>query len=154
MIDVTLVVEATDPDQVITPDGVWLTPDAIHHLVCAAMFAPLIVTDTGDPLAMGRAIRAANRPQRRALADRDGGCVFPGCGAPVSWCDAHHVIHWEHDGPTDIDNLALLCRYHHGVTHRPGWTMIAHPDQTFTWTTPSGHTLHSQRHHGRQPRAG
>ena len=43
--------------------------------------------------------------------------------------------------PTDLHNLALLCRHHHGVTHRKGWAMVADPDQTFTWTTPSGQTL-------------
>ena len=102
---------------------------------------------------MGREIRLANREQRRALAKRDGGCIFPGCDCPVGWTDAHHVIWWEHDGPTDIWNLALLCRYHHGVTHRRGWTMTAAGDDWFTWTTPSGDTLHSQRHRGRSPTA-
>ena len=89
-----------------------------------------------------------DRQQRRALARRDGGCVFPGCACPASWCDAHHVIAWDHDGDT---NLALLCRHHHGVTHRHGWTMTTKPNGTFTWKTPSGDTLHSQRNQGRPP---
>ena len=64
----------------------------------------------------------------------------------MNWCDAHHVMGWEHGGPTDLDNLALLCRRHHGITHRRGWTMTALTNQTFTWMTPTGRTLHSQRH--------
>ena len=64
---------------------------------------------------------------------RDGGCVFPGCDRPVQWCAAHHVEEWDRDhGNTDLPLLALACRHHHGVTHRRGWTMVAHPDQTFT----------------------
>ena len=80
---------------------------------------------------------------------RDGGCVFPGCDAPPSWVDLHHVIHWGDDGLTVLENLASLCRHHHGVTHRKGWSMTATADEWFIWTTPGGRTLHSQRH-GRQ----
>jgi len=111
----------------------------------------LVVDTLGVPLDLGREQRYANRAQRRALARRDGGCVFPGCDAPVGWCDAHHIVDWDDGGPTDLPNLAYLCRYHHGITHRQGWTMVATDDQRFTWTTPSGRTLHSQRHRGRDP---
>jgi len=45
--------------------------------------------------------------------------VFPGCDMPTSWCDAHHVIAWEAGGDTDMVNLALLCRYHHGISRQP-----------------------------------
>jgi hypothetical protein len=61
--------------------------------------------------------------QRRALAVRDGGCVGPGCTAPPSWCHAHHVIEWEHGGPTDIDNGALLCAFHHHRLHSGGFQL-------------------------------
>jgi len=118
---------------------------------CGAGTDTVIVDSLGVPLDMGRKIRYANRAQRRALAVRDGGCVWLGCDMPVGWTDAHHITPWEHGGPTDLANLALLCRHHHGVTHRTGWTMTAHADQTFTWLTPGGQTLHSQRHRGRPP---
>ncbi len=85
--------------------------------------------------------------QRRAIALRDGGCVFPGCGCPAAWTDAHHVEHYTPtEGPTDIDNLAGLCRHHHRVTHRNGWTMTATADGWFWWTTPTGDQIWSQRH--------
>ncbi|MCC6183624.1 MAG: HNH endonuclease, partial [Microthrixaceae bacterium] len=99
-----------------------------------------------------------------ALAVRDGHCVFPGCDRPASWCDAHHVTRHTDGGPTTIDNLALLCRHHHGVIHRTGWHMTPNPqtdapsrdgadgDQTsfFTITTPDGARLPT--HHDRPPR--
>jgi hypothetical protein len=134
-----------------TVDGDHVHPDTAACLLCDPAITALVVDHLGVPLDMGRLIRLANRRQRRALARRDGGCVFPGCHAPVGWCDAHHVTWWRHHGTTDIGNLALLCRHHHGVTHRRGWTMTATPDQQFTWTTPTGDTLHSQRHRGRSP---
>jgi HNH endonuclease len=62
--------------------------------------------------------------------------------------EAHHIIPWEDHGHTDLPNLALLCRYHHGVTHRTGWTMNAEKAGSFTWTTPTGRTLtNTRRHH-------
>ncbi len=134
-----------------TPDGFHVPHHVAAYLLCDPVITALIEDALGVPLDMGRQIRLANREQRRALKRRDGGCVFPGCDAPVGWCDAHHVIWWDDDGPTDIKNLALLCRYHHGVTHRSGWTMTATTGQRFTWTTPLGQTLHSQRHRGRSP---
>ncbi len=53
---------------------------------------------------------------------------------------------WEAGGQRPIE--PALSRHHHGVTHRSGWTMTAHPDQTFTWTTPTNRTLTSQRNRG------
>jgi Domain of unknown function (DUF222)/HNH endonuclease len=54
---------------------------------------------------------------RRALELRDGGCTWPGCGRPPEWCDGHHVEHWADGGATSLDNLRLLCRYHHRMEH-------------------------------------
>ncbi|NOX22775.1 MAG: HNH endonuclease, partial [Actinobacteria bacterium] len=38
--------------------------------------------------------------------------------APVSWCDAHHLIHWAKGGETNLHNLVLLCRTHHTRIHK------------------------------------
>jgi hypothetical protein len=73
-----------------------------------------------QPLEVGRATRVVSPAQRTALAVRDGGCVFPGCDRPPGWCEAHHLRHWLHGGPTDLDNLALLCWAHHRAVHEGG----------------------------------
>ena len=79
------------------------------------------VRRAGAALFLGRSQRLATRAQRLALIARDGGCCFPGCDRPAAWCEAHHVIPWLDGGPTDIDNLCLLCRYHHREFERRGW---------------------------------
>jgi hypothetical protein len=58
---------------------------------------------------------------RRAITLRDGGCVFPGCDRPPSWADIHHCTPFSEEGPTNVDNGALLCRRHHRFVHARGW---------------------------------
>jgi HNH endonuclease len=84
------------------------------------------------PLDVGRASRVVHPAQRTALAVRDGGCVFPGCDRPLEWCEAHHLLHWLDGGPTDLANLALLCRAHHRAVHEGGWRLIRGPDGRLT----------------------
>jgi hypothetical protein len=128
-----------------------LSAELASYLTCNPTIYTLLTTNNATTLHLTRTQRLANKAQRRALAHRDGGCVFPGCTNPPHWTDAHHVKHWNNGGTTDLSNLASLCRYHHMVTHRTGWTMTVTPDCYFTWVTPTGSTLHSQRHQRQQP---
>ena len=117
----------------------------MEFLACNAEFAALLANDLGVPLDLGRSSRYANRAQRRALLYRHSGtCAFPGCDVPIHRCDIHHIMEWDEGGRTDLINLLPLCRYHHGVTHRRGWGLVANPDLTYTWTTPFGDQLHSR----------
>jgi hypothetical protein len=59
---------------------------------------------------------------RRALWSRDRGCSFPGC-RHARYVDAHHIQHWADGGDTDLDNLRLLCTYHHTLVHEGGFTI-------------------------------
>ena len=70
---------------------------------------------------VGRAKRVVSGPTKRALHARDGHCLWPGCERPPSWSDAHHLVHWIHGGPTDLDNLVLLCHRHHRMVHEDNW---------------------------------
>jgi hypothetical protein len=90
----------------------------LERLLCDSALARMVLDANGVPVDMGRAVRTATRAQRRALAARDGGCAFPGCHVPAHLTQAHHIKHWEDQGPTDIDNLVLLCPHHHRRLHR------------------------------------
>ena len=77
-----------------------------------------------------------------ALAVRDGGCRFPGCDLPVSRCEAHHVVPWQHGGTTDPSNLVLLCwRHHHDFAHHPQWQLKLLPDAVVEMVKPDGTVL-------------
>ncbi|MCU1346775.1 MAG: putative endonuclease [Acidimicrobiia bacterium] len=94
----------------------------------------------------GRSTHTVPNKLRRAVIRRDRHCRFPGCDRPAQWCQVHHNIWWDHGGPTDLNNLVLLCSRHHHILHRPGWHSALSPDGTFTVTTPNG-----QIHHSRPP---
>jgi HNH endonuclease len=96
-----------------------------------------------QPLEVGRATRTVARAQRSALVVRDGGCGFAGCDRPQSCCEAHHLRHWLHGGPTDLANLTLLCRAHHRAVHEGGWQLRRAPDGRLTATPP--HHRHRRR---------
>lgn len=92
-------------------------------LSCDAIIRPTFIKGL-DLVATGHDHRLANRAQRRALRLRDGGCRFPGCAA-TRFLDAHHVDHWIRGGRTQLANLVLLCRFHHRLHHRGGYTIHA-----------------------------
>jgi len=73
------------------------------------------------PLDVGRTTRTIPDGLRRAVAARDLGCTHPGCDRPPSWSEVHHIVEWEHGGPTAIDNLVMLCRAHHRQIHHSDW---------------------------------
>lgn len=105
----------------VTDDGTDLRVEDLRRLACDAVIVPAVLGTASQPLDLGRTARTATATQRRALTLRDGGCAFPGCDRPPSWCQAHHIRHWAILGPTDLANLVLLCGHHHRVLHRDSW---------------------------------
>lgn len=128
-------------------EGTYLSRSAWETLLCDPDLYTIVSDSLGVPLKMGRKVRLATAAQRRAMAARDGGCVFPGCESPPEWTDAHHARHWEHGGSTDVDAMLSLCRHHHGVAHRRGWNLEMTTDGRSIWTTPSGKRFAGQQHH-------
>lgn len=75
---------------------------------------------------------------RRVLSVRDEHCRFPGCRVPVGRCDVDHTVAREHDGATEVMNLAHLCRRHHTLKHHSAWRVTQTPDGVLHWTSPLG----------------
>jgi hypothetical protein len=101
-----------------------------------AVLPPVLGGAPSQPLDVGRSTRVITPAQRTALAVRDGGCVFPDCDRPPAWCEGHHLISWLDGGPTDLANLALLCRQHLRAIHEGGWRLTRGPDGRFTADPP------------------
>jgi len=115
-------------------NGVVLSVGATRRLACDAKIIPIVLGAQSEPLDIGRISRLIPNPIRRALTARDGGCAFPGCDRPPSWCDAHHRVHWADGGHTALCNLCLLCGHHHDTVHHHGWTITIRDN--LPWFTP------------------
>ncbi len=102
-------------------DGTPIELDELRRLACDADIVPMIFGAEGQPLYVGRAQRAVTKAQKLALYKRDRRCV--GCGLRPQVCDAHHIIPWDQNGPTDITNLVLLCPRCHKKVHKHGHTI-------------------------------
>ncbi len=106
-----------------------------ERYICTSGAIPILFDTDGRVLNLGREQRLFTEKQRIALAARDGGCLM--CDRPPSWCEAHHIDHWDqHHGRTDIDDGVLLCRFCHLTVHNHGWRIrrtgatyhLEHPD--------------------------
>ena len=108
----------------VSSDGTVMSAETIVGLSDEAEVYPTVVSPTGVVLQLGRARRLATPGQTMALVARDGGCSFPGCDRPPEWCERHHVRAWIDGGRTDLDNLTLLCAWHHHNFAARGWTCL------------------------------
>lgn len=128
----------------------WLaatTSTTASSLTCHPVTGALTGGDVPVGLATGRDLTGTstttNETYRipaamaRFVRLRDGGCRFPGCATPARQCDLDHVRPWP-DGPTSPANLIALCRRHHRIKQRDGWSPRLHPDGTVGWTDPTG----------------
>ncbi|WP_166870576.1 HNH endonuclease signature motif containing protein [Salinibacterium sp. ZJ450] len=116
--------QKTDGRGWIEGQKVPVSMQTITRAMCEAGVVPISFGDDGQSLRLGREQRLFNPKQRLVLAARDGGCMWPDCDRPASWCEAHHIDEWDRDhGLTDVENGILLCRHHHLLLHDHGWSI-------------------------------
>ncbi|MCQ3812403.1 MAG: HNH endonuclease [Acidimicrobiia bacterium] len=100
-------------------DGTPLPIDEAMRLACNADIIPVVFDRESLELWVGRKLRSATEAQRAALIVRDQHCI--GCGRSAAWCEVHHIHEWSKGGPTDIDNLVLVCTPCHHQIHDENW---------------------------------
>ncbi|MGV9194522.1 HNH endonuclease signature motif containing protein [Microbacterium sp. MC2] len=127
--------------------GDALPGSVLDAALCNTGTLEITVSSCGKPLDVGREKRLFTSAQKQALAIRDGGCMWPGCHMPASYCESHHTTPWAEGGSTDVDDGILLCRFHHLLLHNEGWRVTrdaAHG--VFVLHAPTGErtTLHSK----------
>lgn len=101
-------------------NGPHVSAETSERINCDCCKTEIEDDEFGEPLNIGRRSRTIPPAMRRALKARDGGCCFPGCTSH-KFCDGHHIKHWSDGGETSLDNLVLLCRYHHHLVHEGGF---------------------------------
>jgi len=116
--------------------------------VCALQDGPAVPSETARRLACdgeivnghGRKRRVVSPALRTSLERRDAGCRFPDCRRRHG-LHAHHIEHWAHGGPTDPDNLVLLCRFHHRLVHEEGFAVARAERGVLCFRRPDGRVV-------------
>jgi hypothetical protein len=123
--------------------GGLLSAETVRRIACDATVVIAVDDDVGHTMYEGRARREPTDAQRREVRRRDRHCRFPGC-TNATFTNAHHIRPWKPDGRTDIDNLALLCDYHHHRVHSTQWTMSGDANAVLSFVGPTGRVMTSR----------
>ncbi len=124
--------QLSDPNATVNVGGRELARDDLLRLTCDGRLQPAIDDASGTTVGVGRVSRQIPAWLRRLMAERDGGCRFPGC-LRTRWTHGHHMIHWAEGGPTNLDNLITLCGFHHRLIHRQSWVLKGNPNADVTF---------------------
>ena len=120
-----------------------ISAGTVRRLACDATLIVAIDDDVGHTMYEGRARRFPTDSQRREIMRRDRHCRFPGC-TNVTFTNVHHITLWKSGGPTDLDNLALLCQYHHHRVHSSGWSLTGNANEELLFVAPTGRVMTSR----------
>ncbi len=122
-----------DPEaNALIEDGPVIGGTTLHRLLCNARMQIVIEHPDGTVRGIGPVSREPAPWMMRQLRHRDGTCRFPGCDAR-RFTQAHHVRWWSRGGGTTLDNLVLVCAFHHRLVHEHGWGLTREADGELTW---------------------
>ncbi|MDP3983846.1 MAG: DUF222 domain-containing protein [Acidimicrobiia bacterium] len=124
-------------------NGPGLSIDTVRRLGCDGRVEVVAESSEGIAIGIGRARRIIPSWMARNLMRRDQGCQFPGCHHR-RWVHGHHIRFWSEGGPTDLDNLIMLCPRHHRMLHEQGWRIEGDPNGNITWIRPDGRVFASR----------
>ena len=94
-----------------------LSAATLERLTCDCDISRVITVGRSEVLDVGRATRTIPPAIWKALVVRHRHCQAPGCDRPPDSCEGHHIVHWTRGGPTNLQNLQLLCWNHHRHRH-------------------------------------
>ena len=123
--DITIVqhlsADGTDAFAEIAGGGV-IPPSVLEEQFCNARIKGVVFSHKGLPLWHSHAKRLATKAQMSALRALYGACG--GCGADMWVCQGHHIRPVSQGGPTNIDNMMLLCWACHQKVHHHRWRVV------------------------------
>jgi hypothetical protein len=117
--------------------GPAIHPEVARRFACNGRIQTVVEDESGIPVRVGRISREPPDWMLRQLRYRDRECTFPGCGGR-QFTHAHHIEWWENGGQTDLDNLVLVCSFHHKLVHEYGWRLDRDRIGTVRWFQPEG----------------
>lgn len=122
--------------------GPPISLETVMRLACDARFQLVADGADGRPIGVGTTARTVPPWLMRLLVERDEHCRWPGCSRR-RLLHGHHIVHRKQDGPTVLENLALLCSEHHRFLHEKGWRIEGDPNRELRFIGPDGRELTS-----------
>ena len=138
-VDASVLNDPEQPGQSVVEDGARVSAETSQRLGCDASRVVMEHDAEGRIFDVGPKTRTIPPALRRALLYRDRSCRFPGCHG--RFCQAHHIRHWAHGGPTTLSNLVLLCRRHHRAVHEEGYRVERMSDGELRFRDPDGRVV-------------
>jgi hypothetical protein len=92
--------------------------------------------ETGAAMPWGTKKYKPTKPMRQFLGYRDHRCRFPGCNRAGVFRDVDQTFDRQFGGPTELDNLAMLCPKHHRLEHDTTWKVEQIGGGKLRWTSP------------------
>jgi hypothetical protein len=124
------------PGELCEIDGQGPIPVPMARDLANDSFLAVLFHRAGDIRAVSHLGRTINAALRTALVYRDRTCVVPGCGMSQG-LEIDHVTPISEGGPTELENLALLCYHHHQEKTHGGWVLArtgVDEENRPTWT--------------------
>lgn len=121
-------------------DGPALSDAEVELAECGSSSRVVAHSGKGVRLRWGRKRRAPTTALVRLISGRDQGCAHPGCER-TKHLHVHHVRAWSRGGPTDPDNLIMLCPAHHRALHRGEFGIRALGGQRFSFHHTDGSVI-------------
>jgi hypothetical protein len=112
--------------------GIGAVPVTVARRMASAGIVKVIERDGVDVRRVVHRGRTIPAHLRTALEARDEICVVPGCDVRSN-LEIDHLLPYAEGGPTQLANLARLCRYHHAQKTHHGWRLGGKPGE-WTWT--------------------
>ncbi|WP_182111972.1 MULTISPECIES: HNH endonuclease signature motif containing protein [unclassified Actinotalea] len=104
-----------DPAELDSGDPV--PPSVLARIACDSEVTRIVFGPESQILDVGQDERTYTKELRRAVIARDRHCQYPGCTAPPTLGEIHHIRWWSRGGDTSTDNGVLLCWHHHDHVH-------------------------------------
>ena len=124
--EVALTVPADHPDLASLRWMGPVTEATAAAAACDAVITSITLDGQQVPIDLSPPKRLFTGPVRKAILLRDTCCIK--CGAPATWSDCHHIVHWADGGPTTLANGCLLCRTCHRAVHHTDWDITMGTD--------------------------
>jgi hypothetical protein len=117
--------------------GPVIAPEIASEMLCDCNLQVVCHDAMDRAVGISHESRIVPRWLRRQLMRRDRACTFPGCNEK-RYLQAHHIVWWENGGPTQLDNLTMVCHHHHKLVHREGWSVVLNELEVAQWCRPDG----------------